>query len=149
MLDDFTPRSCSESALVAMALMLYVGEGAKSGQTVDFVNSDPQTILFFTTFLRKICRVDERRLKLYLYCWSDQNVYALIDFWCDHLHVAPVQFTKPCIRQSNTKLLRRSIRGVIHVRYSDKKLLELINRLGREYMEKYTLWAGTEVVNRD
>jgi len=115
-----------EKELLIAAIMLYYGEGAKTGVTVDFTNSDEQVIKLFLKFLRKICRVDEKKLRFYLYCFSDQNADKLISFLSSQLKVEPNQFTKPHVRSAFNRGKRVMKNGVIHVRYSDKKLLEKI-----------------------
>jgi hypothetical protein len=103
-------------------LMLYAGEGAKTGRTVDLANSDPVIIETFVKFLRNCCQIKENRLKFYLYCFDNQPLQELISFWCSLLKTTPSQFTKPYIRTAAPQLRRVAQYGVIHVRYSDKQL---------------------------
>lgn len=121
-----------DKELLASGVMLYNGEGAKTGTTVDFANSSPASLQVFLAFLRKICRVDEKRLRFYLYCFSDQDVHELISFWCNLLSVRREGFTKPYIRDSLNKGKRTMSWGVLHIRYSDKKLLDKILSLTHE-----------------
>ena len=105
--------------------MLYWAEGYKSGlgnTTVDFANSDPEMITVFTLFLRKIYRVDEKRLRVLLYCYSDQSVSELVRFWSKLTKIPENQFTKPYVREDFRKDGRKMKYGMIHVRYADKKL---------------------------
>lgn len=115
--------SVKERELLIAAVMLYYGEGAKTGVTVDFANSDVMVAKLFVKFLRKICRIDESKLRLYLYCFSDQNTNFLIRYWSSQLKVEKNKFTKPYIRSTFNRGKRTMPYGVIHVRYSDKKLL--------------------------
>ncbi len=118
--------SIKDHELLIAAVMLYFGEGAKTGVTVDFANSDTRVVKLFIKFLRKICRVDKKRLRFYLYCFSDQDSNALISYWSSQLNVERNQFTKPYVRSTFNRGKRIMPYGVIHVRYSDKKLLEKI-----------------------
>lgn len=118
--------SQKDRELMVAAVMLYYGEGAKTGVTVDFANSDNRAVKLFLKFLRKICRVDEKRLRFYLYCFSDQDSNTLISYWSSQLNVERNQFTKPYVRSTFNRGNRSMPYGVIHVRYSDKKLLEKI-----------------------
>lgn len=124
--------STKERDLLVAGVMLYYGEGAKTGNTVDFANSDPMLLDIFLKFLKNICGVDNKKLRFYLYCFSDQNSKSLIKFWCSHLGVQQGQFTKPYIRSTLNKGKRTMTNGVLHIRYSDKRLLEKILLLGRE-----------------
>ncbi len=112
--------------LLIAAIMLYYGEGAKTGVTVDFANSDELVIKLFLKFLRKICRVKENKLRFYLYCFEDQDIDALIKYWSFQLNAEKVQFTKPHVRPAVNRGRRSMPHGLLHVRYGDKKLLEKI-----------------------
>lgn len=131
-----TDLSVKEGNLLIAALMLYMGEGTKNGPTVDFVNSDIRILRVFIKFLREICVVDERKIRIYLYCFSDQNPQELIDFWSEQLSVDQSQFTKPYIRTCYGKNTRRMSHGVVHIRYNDKRLLEKILNLCEELSYK-------------
>ncbi|MEI6650327.1 MAG: hypothetical protein WCL23_02715 [Candidatus Moraniibacteriota bacterium] len=124
--------SSEERDLLVAGLMLYYGEGAKTGNTVDFANSDPMLLLVFLKFLRIICGIEEKKLRFYLYCFSDQESESLITFWCSHLGVQRRQFTKPYVRSTLNRGKRTMKYGVLHIRYSDKRLLEKILSLGRD-----------------
>ncbi len=124
--------SVKERELLVAGLMLYYGEGAKTGYTVDFANADPVLVKVFLKFLRVICGIDQKRLRFYLYCFSNQDSKDLIYFWCSHLGVESGQFTRPHIRSTLNKSKRIMTYGLLHVRYSDKRLLEKILLLGHE-----------------
>jgi len=125
-----------EKKLTVAALMLYHGEGAKTGSTVDFANSDPRPIKLFADFLLKVCQINKDRLKLYLYCFENQNVQILIRFWSRLLKVRKQNFTKPYIKKIETVSKRKMLYGVIHVRYSDKRLLNQIIKLYSNLFEE-------------
>jgi transcriptional regulator with XRE-family HTH domain len=110
--------SLEERDLLVAGLMLYYGEGTKTGNTVDFANSDPMLLLVFLKFLRIICSIDTKKLRFYLYCFSDQDSESSITFWCSHLGVQRRQFTKPYVRSTLNKGKRTMKNGVSHIRYS-------------------------------
>lgn len=113
-----------EEKLKIAGVMLYWAEGAKSENysMVDFANSDPSMISVFLCFLRGIFQIDEKRLRIQLYCYSDQNIADLVSFWCDLTHIPTSQLIKPYIRQDFKENGRKMLHGLIHIRYSDKKL---------------------------
>jgi hypothetical protein len=127
--------NASERRLMEAALMLYRGEGSKTGTCVDFANSDPLTCRVFIGFLRRVCKVDKNRLRLYLYCFPDQDQQRLIQFWSSTLKVPTSQFTKPYVKQQTHKSTRIMANGLIHVRYSDKRLLNEIIRSSNSVVE--------------
>lgn len=128
--------SALEKELLISGIMLYFAEGTKTGQSVDFANSAPSALELFLKFLRKICGVREEKIRAYLYCFSDQNTQLLIDFWAKRLNLDYNQFTKPYIRPSHTIRTRRMPWGVIHIRYSDKRLLGKILDLYSYYAKR-------------
>ncbi len=116
----------SKKELLIAGLMLYLGEGAKTRNTVDLANSDPKILKLFMHFLREIFVVREEKLRFYLYCFSDQDPEELIQYWCQALNVSALNFTKPYIRPVVKNSTRRMSYGVLHIRYNDKRLLEKI-----------------------
>ena len=126
--------SLAERELLIAGIMLYYGEGAKTGTTVDFANSDLRLLKVFLKFLKSICGIDSKKLRLYLYCFSNQDSKSLIRFWCSQLGVEQGQFTKPHVRSTLNKGKRTMVNGVLHIRYSDKRLLEKILLLGDEFI---------------
>lgn len=132
--ENLTPE---EENLRITGIMLYWAEGAKNGHMVDFVNSDPNMIKLFLAFLRKICRISEERLGIYLYGYSYQNINKLKKYWSELTNIPLNQFTKPYIRKGNPNKSKRKLpHGLVHVRYSDKKLLTFINKWISEYTAK-------------
>src|SRR3990167_7276711 len=135
--------SSKDQELLVAGLMLYYGEGAKTNTTVDFANSDIFAVRLFLKFLRKICGVDEKRLRFYLYCFSDQNPRRLIDTWSKQLKVKRSQFTRPYVRVHVGRDGHRIMpQGVLHVRYSDKRLLEKILFLSSRLIKNLTEEKG-------
>lgn len=121
--------------------MLYWAEGYNSEKSkiVDFANSKPEMVLIFLSYLRNIYRIDEKRIKILLYCHANQNQSELIDFWSQATGVPTAQFSKPYVRKdNNSKNSRIMTYGLIHIRYSDKKLLAEIKNTITAYVNKHT-----------
>jgi predicted DNA-binding protein YlxM (UPF0122 family) len=121
--------------LKAIGTMLYWGEGYKAGTSmVDFANSDKDMIRLFLKFLRMICGVDEKRLRVYPYFYSNQDANKNINYWNKLTKIPKSQFTKPYIRKDFREDKKDKMpHGLIHIRYSDKKLLNLIKSWIEEY----------------
>lgn len=140
----------NELELYYAGLMLYWGEGAKSGNgTVDFANSNETMVSIFLKMLRKIYSVDEKRLRILLYCYSNQNVNNLTLYWSKKLKIPRKQFIKPYVRQNyNPKKINKMPFGLVHVRYNDKKLFILINeeiKLVAKKLINNNCWGGGAV----
>ncbi len=114
-----------EDKLRLAGIMLYWAEGSRGNRTIDFTNSDPKMVQIFLKFLREICGVSNKRIRIYLYAYDNQNLEELIKYWRNVTGVPKSQFTKPYVRQGNPNLSnRKMLHGVVHVRYSDKELLQ-------------------------
>jgi hypothetical protein len=108
--------------------MLYWGEGFKGNEnshpsTVDFANSDPEMIRLYISAFRSVYEFDEKKLRVLLYCYSNQDIPSLINFWSRLTKIPKSQFTKPYVRTDSQKNVRTMRYGLIHIRYSDMKLL--------------------------
>ena len=119
---NFTPHAHDINLIGAV---LYWAEGHKTASEggIDFANSDIDMVSLFVLFLRKRYRFDEKRLRAFLYCHKNQDVTALTQFWSKKLKIPETQFTRPYIRQDFRQNGRKMPWGLIHIRYSDKKLL--------------------------
>lgn len=117
--------------LYFVGLSLYWGEGSKTGNTIVITNSDPDIILIFVTFLRKICHIDEKRLHLLIQCHSEQNQADLIRFWSLLTNVPTSQFYKCTVKKSSSKESTKRLEfGTISLRYADSLLFkELLVRV--------------------
>lgn len=126
--------------LAIIGIMLYWAEGYKGNEsncTVDFANSDPLMIKLFIKFFRLIYKPSEKKIRIYLYCYSNQNIKTLISFWSKLTKVSKNQFLKPYVRSDFREDGRKMKYGLIHIRYHDKKLLLDIKSMIESYVSKY------------
>jgi len=139
--------SGEEQKLKIAGTMLYWAEGTFTGNAVDFANSNPEMIKIFLRFLRDICGIREQRLRVYLYAYQYQNISYLKKYWSKTTRISIGQFTKPYVRAGNKNLSKRKLLyGLVHIRYNDKKLLQLI----KSWVDKYVFdWAGTQAAKGD
>lgn len=113
-----------EQLLLLAGLMLYWAEGNKTGATVDLSNSNERIILIFLTMLRKVYHVDEKKIRILIYCYINQNSVRLINYWSKKLDIPKNQFIKPYIRKDfNQAKINKMLYGLVHIRYNDKRLL--------------------------
>ena len=129
-----------DKELRAAGAMLYWAEGYKSGKAsfLDLANSDPEMITIFLDFLRSIFKIDESKLRVFLYCYADQNVDGLMRFWSRITKIPRKQFTKPYVRNDFRAGGKKMKYGLIHIRYMDKKLLLELKRLIEYYKKRFT-----------
>lgn len=115
-------------------LGLYAGDGAKSGTSVHFANSNPDIVAFFCRWFRTFFDVDESRLRITLYLHAGLDLDAAEDHWAAVTGIPTTQFNKPYRAvPDDTRRSNRHVRGCCHVRYhsvSDlRMLLGLMNGL--------------------
>ena len=145
-----TNLNIQEENLKTAGIMLYWAEGTLKDQTVDFVNCNPDMIKIYLKFLREICGVAEKRLRVYLYIYSYLNLKNTIKYWCKITNISAKQFTKPYVRKGSSNLSDRKLPyGLVHIRYNDKKLLKTIDGWIKEYCNHTFKWAGTQVAKGD
>ena len=139
---SFKPKSrlsIRDEKLKALGVALYLGEGGKSQNwIIDFSNSDPIIIKIFVKFLRDICGIRENKLRVLLYCYKNQNINELITFWNKITKISKSQFTKPYVRNDfNPNKENKMKFGLVHIRYSDKKLFSLISKWTSDYIDNF------------
>jgi len=135
-----------EQELKIAGIMLYWAEGTLLGKTVDFVNSNQDMVKIFLKFLREICGVNEKRLRLYLYAYSYFDLKNTMEYWKKITGIPISQFTKPYVREGNQNLSNRKLpNGLVHIRYNDKRLLETISRWIEDYRRNVLIRVGTQV----
>jgi hypothetical protein len=124
-------KSEASRTIENIGLALYWAEGSKSpsARVVDFANSDPAMIAYFMKFLKTCYSLDSRKLRVFLYCYANQDTDSLVQFWSKTTTIPANQFSRPYIRKDYRENGRKMEHGLIHVRYADKKLLSAI--LGR------------------
>lgn len=134
-------KSKQQEQLTVAGAMLYWAEGTKVIKrcSVDFANSDPEMIRIFMLFLRTRYRLDENRLRVSLYCYSNQNIERLQEYWSNLTKIPLAQFSKPYIRSDFRIDGRKMKYGLAHIRYSDKKLLLDIMSLIERYSHQFSL----------
>lgn len=129
-----------QEVLKTVGVTLYWGEGYKTEKSngIDLANSDVSMVRVFLSFLREICGVDEKRLRVLLYCYSNQDPKKLLRFWSKETKISLGQFTKPYIRSDfKPAMLDRMPYGMVHIRYADKKLLKTVIGWIEEIKIKY------------
>lgn len=131
-----------DRALLDCGVMMYRAEGWKDKreQMLDFANSDPVMIKIYLRFLRKICGVNENKLRIYLYCYANQDVDKIKKFWSKVTSISLKQFTKPYVRQDfREDKIGKMPYGLIHVRYGDKKLYSQILEWYEKIVKKWAV----------
>jgi hypothetical protein len=117
----------SERDLFVAGIALYAGEGAKTGSSVLFANTDPCMILLFVTWLRHFFPIDESRLRIRLYLHEGLDVDAAVRFWSEHTGIPPAQFGRPyrAVADPSRRTAKHPL-GCPAVRYSSASTLRAV-----------------------
>ena len=90
-----------DQSLWIAGLMLYWAEGNKS-RKVGITNSDPNIVEFMMDWLRRYCKVNNAKFKLFLNLHSGQNEDEIKDFWSKIIKLPKEQFGKSYIKKEGT-----------------------------------------------
>lgn len=130
--------TAADEQLRIAGAMLYWAEGAKNWTCVDFANSDPDLVALFVTFLRRICGAAKERLHVHLYAYADQDIETLKTFWSELTGIPLSQFIRPYVRQLTPNVTGRKMKwGLVHITYSDGRLLQVILRWARDFAKTW------------
>lgn len=105
-------------------IAMYFAEGSKGDGSVSFSNSDPRAIKFMVEWLRKICEIDDTKLRASLYLHDNLNEKEAKKFWSKLTKIPLDQFRKSYIVKNNPHRLRKvkHIYGVLKLTVSNVNL---------------------------
>jgi predicted transcriptional regulator len=98
------------SSLHLMGCMLYWAEGAKSRNTVNFVNSDPAMILLFIRFLRQELQVKNEDIAIHIVCHATEEVQKthIGQYWCNLINLP-----YSCLKKIQSKIAGDTTRNIL------------------------------------
>ncbi|RKY29823.1 MAG: hypothetical protein DRP74_08145 [Candidatus Omnitrophota bacterium] len=96
---------------------------------IEFTNSDSNLIKLFITFLRKIIKIDESRLKGQLFIYDDLNKKSLEKRWSRATGIPLVNFNKTIIFKSKNMKYRPNPNGTFKIRYHSKEAFQKLDYL--------------------
>ena len=76
-----TILNSGQRELMVAAMMLYWAEGNKTASAIRIANLDPRMLVLFLRFLREICHVDNRRVRLYARIHPQFDLQSAAEFW--------------------------------------------------------------------
>jgi len=133
--------SLTNRELKIVGAALYWGEGRKHDGMVGLVNSDPEMIKFFIKWLKEICNVPQKNIRVGIHLYPDSNVKYIIKFWLDTTGIPKKQFLSLQIDRRKNKKLRKKGKlpyGTAHVYvYSGKD-----GKYGYRLYEKIRGWIS-------
>lgn len=103
--------------------MLYWGEGAKTLNRLDFINSDAALIKTYLFLLRKCFKINEQKLTATIHIHEYHDKVKVIDFWSGVTKINKSQFH--IYKKPNTaKRKKADYQGCLSLRYSDVNMFD-------------------------
>lgn len=131
--------SLEKTELFALGIGLFLGEGNKKDKFhVRFTNSDPRIIRIFLNFIRRICGVEEQKIKAFVNFFDDRLYQDCLDYWVKVTGISQAGFYKPTIRPRKIGTYKnKSKYGTITINVNNKKLLDQIKLWCNDYVNKF------------
>ncbi|MDO8602507.1 MAG: hypothetical protein Q7O04_01495 [Candidatus Omnitrophota bacterium] len=96
---------------------------------IEFTNSNPKLIKLFATFLRKIIKIEENKLKGQLIVYNDIQKKKLEKFWSTISGIPLFNFNKTVILSAKNSLYKPNPNGTFKVRYHSKEVFKRLDRI--------------------
>lgn len=119
------------SDLELTGVVLYKCEGTKLRKDnrykntymyqLDFTNSDPVLVKLWVSFLRKILKVNEEKIKIELFTYSDHDEERLKKYWSKKLEIPLSGFQKTILMKTKGSKYMPNPLGTCKIRCSGKK----------------------------
>jgi len=87
-------NNLSRRDLFMLGLGLYIGEGAKTSNTVRVINSNPQIIRVAMRWFKDVCGLGMENFSLAIHLYPDNNISNSLKFWSKATKVPLKQFGK-------------------------------------------------------
>ena len=130
-----------EKKLLLMGLMLYWGEGNKKNRfLVALGNLDSRMIKLFLEFLRKICRIDEKRIRLFVRVYKDFNRNNAHSYWGSFLQLPKAQiYIYPHNDTRSNPQKQWSKNGIATLQIANVKLKQWLDQAIEEHLRQVVI----------
>jgi len=126
--------------LSIIGVMLYSCEGTRLRKdkrrkndiyywVIEFTNSNFYLVELFVTFLRKVIKIDELRLKGQLLIYDDLNKKELEKKWAAITNIPLSNFNKTIVFRSKNINYRPNPNGTFKIRYHNKEAFKKLDSL--------------------
>ena len=96
---------------------------------IEFTNSNFYLVELFVTFLRKVIKIDELRLKGQLLIYDDLNKKELEKKWAAITNIPLSNFNKTIVFRSKNINYRPNPNGTFKIRYHNKEAFKKLDSL--------------------
>lgn len=86
--------SVSKRDLLLLGIGLYLGEGAKFGESIKIINSDPQIIRVAIKWFKEIFGLTSKNITIAIHLYPDNNINKCLQYWSKTVNIPVEQFRK-------------------------------------------------------
>ncbi len=128
--DPFDYKPSKNKKLELIGLLLWVTEGDKTQLSLS--NGNPSIIKKYLEFLRKICNLNENKIKAVIHCHDTLSYKQCLSHWSEITNIPPIRFTKPNIKKDHGGN-RKYPYGIIRIAASNNKLVRIFNERLKDF----------------
>ena len=128
--DPFDYKPSKNKMLEIIGLVLWATEGDKTQLSLS--NGNPSIIRQYLNFLRKICNLQEEKIKAVIHCHDTLPYENCIRYWSKLANIPHSRFTKPYIKKDRGGT-RKYPYGIIRIAASNNKLVRIFNERLKEF----------------
>jgi hypothetical protein len=131
-------KRIKKDKLFIAGMSLYWGEGDKTFKNgiVRISNTDDKLLKIFNDFLKKVCKINEEKIKAGILLYPDLKLSNCLKFWSKSIRIPKERFIQATIIQGRHKV-RRSGNGVcivyVNDKYLKKKILTWLNLFIKDF----------------
>ncbi|MDO8675315.1 MAG: hypothetical protein Q7K71_04280 [Candidatus Omnitrophota bacterium] len=138
--DRFSSR---EKELLAAGLLLYWAEGNKGKDAIRIANLDHRMLKVFLNFLREVCKVDDKRLFLYVRVYKEFSLEEARKYWSDFLNIAPQKVSVYPHTDTRSKgNNQRSQHGIATLEFHNTKFKQWLDSSTEDLIQKLLVIPG-------
>lgn len=123
-IEDLRAAGMHEIGIIAkrdlwlLGIGLYIGEGAKTHETIRVINADPSVIRLAIKWFKEICDLTTHNITIAIHLYPDNDIKQSLRFWSRTTQIPIRNFGKTQIdrRKNKSKLKKRKLPyGTAHV----------------------------------
>lgn len=118
----------SQRDLWLLGIGLYLGDGTKSTEDVEIINSNPKIIQLAIKWFKEVCKAETENFSLAIHTYPDNNLKKTIDYWSNLTGIPKDQFRKTQIDKRRNKKDKKNGKlpyGTAHLR---------VNACGKDHL---------------
>lgn len=132
--DPFSYKPNGNRELELIGLILWATEGDRTQLSLS--NGNATIVKKYLEFLRKVCHLDEKKIKAVIHCHDTLAYAECLKYWSKITRIPTVRFTKPYIKKDHGGT-RKYPYGIIRIAATNIKLVHIFNeRLGEIGLSK-------------